>query len=268
MCSQALSAVGRRLVRAAPRAAAGFLRVGIVHQQHHECRRPGLRRNRAASCPASFLRRRLIAATTRGYVPQRQMCPFMPLTISASLGCGFLLSSPTAPRIMPGVHQPHCMASASMNASCTGCSLPSGARPSMVTIRLPAAGPDLRDARAVGCAVDQHRAGGALAFAAAVLGSGEVEIVAQDAEQGAIRIGIDPPFGPIDIQFGDPGHIVYSPPNSHTIADAPSPQALWPSSRTAGRARNVEREFHLVARHFPFEIQLHIVPIEAGIHRE
>ena len=29
-------------------------------------------------------------ATTRGYVPQRQMWPFMPVTISASLGFGFL----------------------------------------------------------------------------------------------------------------------------------------------------------------------------------
>ena len=59
------------------------------------------------------------------------------------VGCGLRCSNPTAPRIIPGVHQPHCRASASRNASCTGCSLPSGARPSMVTMRLPATLPTL-----------------------------------------------------------------------------------------------------------------------------
>ena len=59
--------------------------------------------------------------------------------MSASLGCGLLRNNPTAPRIIPGVHQPHWSASASRKACCTGCSLPSAASPSMVTIFLPAA---------------------------------------------------------------------------------------------------------------------------------
>src|SRR5262245_33799542 len=44
---------------------------------------------------------------------------------------------------MPGVHQPHCSASASRNACCIGWSLPSATSPSMVTIFLPAAAPAL-----------------------------------------------------------------------------------------------------------------------------
>jgi hypothetical protein len=44
-----------------------------------------------------------MARTTREYVPHRQMCPFMPLAISASLGFGVRPNSATAPRIIPGV---------------------------------------------------------------------------------------------------------------------------------------------------------------------
>jgi hypothetical protein len=43
-----------------------------------------------------------MARITRGYVPHRQMCPFMPTTISASLGFGLRANSDTAPRIIPG----------------------------------------------------------------------------------------------------------------------------------------------------------------------
>ena len=49
----------------------------------------------------------------------------------------------------------------------------------------------LGDARFGRLPLHQHRAGGALALAAAVLGAGQVEIVAQDAEQRTVRIGID-----------------------------------------------------------------------------
>src|ERR1017187_1482916 len=67
-------------------------------------------------------------------------------------------------------------------------------------------GRDLGGARTRSYAVDQDGAGGALALAAAILGSGEIQIVTKDAEQCAVRIGIDPPPGAIDIQFGNPGH--------------------------------------------------------------
>ena len=45
----------------------------------------------------------------------------------------------------------------------------------------------------MGCAIHQHGARGALSFAAAELGAGEIQVVAQDAEEGAVGVGIDPP---------------------------------------------------------------------------
>src|SRR5690606_25140 len=44
---------------------------------------------------------RLIALTMRGYVPQRQRCPFIAARISASLGSGFPSSSSAALMIIP-----------------------------------------------------------------------------------------------------------------------------------------------------------------------
>ena len=86
--------------------AARFLGIGIVGQQHHQ--------NAAASqyskeiAPADHARppyfdAARMAAVILGYVPQRQMWPFIPLTISASLGLGVRRSKDTAPMIMPGV---------------------------------------------------------------------------------------------------------------------------------------------------------------------
>src|SRR5215469_4391917 len=79
------------------------------------------------------------------------MWPSIPLTISASVGLGKRFSSPTAPRIIPGVHHPHCIAPSLRKASCTGCSLPPATRPSMVTIRLPATLPALVMHDFIGC---------------------------------------------------------------------------------------------------------------------
>ena len=50
---------------------------------------------------------------------------------------------------------------------------------------------DLRAARTLGDSIDEDGAGAALAFAAAVLGAGEVELVAQDGEQGPLRFSIN-----------------------------------------------------------------------------
>ncbi len=50
---------------------------------------------------------------------------------------------------------------------------------------------DLRAARTLGDSIDKHGASAALAFAAAVLGAGEVELVAEDGEQGPLRCSID-----------------------------------------------------------------------------
>jgi hypothetical protein len=58
-----------------------------------------------------------------------------------------------------------------------------------------------RDARPRRRPVDQHRAGPALALAAAVLAPGQIEIVAQNAEQTAIGLPIDLPASAINDQF-------------------------------------------------------------------
>src|SRR5690242_5833267 len=75
-----------------------------------------------------------------------------------------------------------------------GCDLPSGC------------GPHLDPARVRGHAVDQDGARAALAFATAVFGSGEIEIVAQHAEQRAVGIGVDTAAGSVDLEFGHRGH--------------------------------------------------------------
>src|SRR6266436_10358170 len=80
------------------------------------------------------------------------MLPFIPLTMSSLLGLGFLLSNALADMIIPDVQYAHCIASALMKASCSGCSLPSFSRPSMVTICLPAARPTCVVHERMGCA--------------------------------------------------------------------------------------------------------------------
>ena len=70
-----------------------------------------------------------------GYAPHRHRLPLENSRISASDPARPSASSPTADMIWPGVQNPHCRASCRMNASCTGCSRPSSARPSMVVTR-------------------------------------------------------------------------------------------------------------------------------------
>src|SRR6185503_18650172 len=103
----------------------------------------------------------------------------MPLTISASLGFGFFFRSPTAPRIIPGVHQPHCSASASRKACCIMQFAVGGCETFNRHDALARYRAYFRDAGTRGHAFDQHRARGALALAAAVFRSREIQIVAE-----------------------------------------------------------------------------------------
>src|SRR5205085_3538620 len=63
-----------------------------------------------------------IARSIFGYVPQRQRLPAIACLISSSLGLALAASSADAVTICPGVQKPHCVASASTNASTSGCS--------------------------------------------------------------------------------------------------------------------------------------------------
>src|SRR6185436_6834576 len=60
--------------------------------------------------------------------------------------------------------------------------------------------PDPRDAGAGAGAVEQHRAGAALPFAAAVAAAGEAEIVAEDGEEAVARLGVNLAILAIDAQ--------------------------------------------------------------------
>ena len=66
---------------------------------------------------------------------------------------------------------------------------------------LAADGTHARLARATGDAVQQDRAGAALPLAAAVLGPGEVQLVAQHAQQGPLGIGIHVTGDAVDDQL-------------------------------------------------------------------
>ena len=90
---------------------------------------------------------------------------------------------------MPGVQKPHCVPPCSTSACCSGCSSPPADKPldggDVAARRLQRqhqAGIDRR-------AVHQHRAGAAVAVAAAFLGAGQAEPVAQQVEQRVARVG-------------------------------------------------------------------------------
>ncbi len=57
-----------------------------------------------------------------------------------------------------------------------------------------------------GNAVHEDGAGGALTFAATVFATSEVEIVAENAEQGALFIRVNPVILAIYMKLGDPRH--------------------------------------------------------------
>src|SRR5882724_7053005 len=81
--------------------------------------------------------------------------------------------------------------------------------------------PDSADGGAAGTdreAIEQDGAGAALAFAAAVFGAGEAEVVAKDAEQGAFAIDVDPEVLPVHVKLSNPGHKTMGNPNRMTVS--------------------------------------------------
>ena len=85
--------------------------------------------------------------------------------------------------IWPGVQKPHCRPSWAMNASCTGCSL-SALRHAFDREDIGAVVTDReRKARIDPPSVDDDGAGAALAAVAALLGSGQIQPLAQQIEQ-------------------------------------------------------------------------------------
>ena len=98
--------------------------------------------------------------------------------------------TPTAEITWPGVQNPHWNASWSMNARCTGCSA-SGSRQSLHGRHLAAVGRRREHHAAVHpAAVEQDRARPAFAAVAALLGAGQVEVLAQQVQQRRARIDV------------------------------------------------------------------------------
>jgi hypothetical protein len=62
---------------------------------------------------------------------------------------------------------------------------------------------DIRDARMSRISVNQHRARAALTFAAAILAAGQIELIAQNAQQGSVRRGVNLVGFAVDLKFGD-----------------------------------------------------------------
>ena len=91
--------------------------------------------------------------------------------------------------ICPFWQKPHCGTCSSIQACCTGCSVPSLASPSSVVISPLTAG-RRRDARPNRRAVDDHRARPALAKSATKPRTLQAEIIAQDIEQRSRRVDI------------------------------------------------------------------------------
>ena len=111
---------------------------------------------------------------------------------SSRLGSGCVSSSETAASTMPGVQMPHCAPPHDRNASWTACSC--------VAVGDPLDRDDLARRRRApagtrqlftSCAVEQHRAGAALALAAAFLGAGQAQLLAQHVEQPRHRVRLD-----------------------------------------------------------------------------
>ena len=131
---------------------------------------------------------------------QRHSVPAMPSRICASVGCGFLSSSALAVMIWPFWQKPHCGTCSSIQACCSGCSLPS--------LREPFERRDLASARSdsgvmhdrIADAVDDHRARAALAEPAAEARALQAEIVAQDVEQRRRRLDVHRVRGAVDLQ--------------------------------------------------------------------
>src|SRR5271169_5871901 len=62
------------------------------------------------------------------------------------------------------------------------------------------------EARAHRLAIQQNSAGAALPFSTTVFRAGQIEVVAQNAEQASLRTGVHAPCGPVYIQFSYARH--------------------------------------------------------------
>lgn len=62
---------------------------------------------------------------------------------------------------------------------------------------------NIRDARMPQISVNEHRARAALAFATTIFAAGQVQLIAQNAQQGSVGRGVNLVRSAVYLQFGD-----------------------------------------------------------------
>ena len=108
---------------------------------------------------------------------------------------------------MPGVQKPHCRPCLFQNASCSGCSVPfGGARPSIVVTSRAVDLDREAGARLDGDAVEEHRAGAALARVAADLGAGHAAEIANEVHEQCARLDLAVETAAVDGNADADGH--------------------------------------------------------------
>src|SRR6266853_1423815 len=188
--------------------------------------------------PPAASRTPRITARMFGYAAHRQILPLIHSAISASSPAWPSSSSFTADMIWPGVQYPHWNASCSTNASCTGCSPPSAARPSIVVTSRPSqvtasvrhASTRLPSTRTVHAPQQPRR--GRNAKRASQLRWCQLPRQLQQGQRVAARLGDEPLLHPLIQRPRDhrgqqlPGVTVTQPPDSQFRQTAELPARL------------------------------------------
>ena len=128
----------------------------------------------------------LIASIILVYPVHRHRLPASASRISCSVGSGFSSSSAFADMITPGPQNPHCSEPFSSNSLLHRVQPLLVASPSMVSTSRPSACPASIRHELTAFAVDDHRAGAAVADVATELRARETELVAQHPEKGGL----------------------------------------------------------------------------------
>ena len=167
------------------------------------------------------------------------MLPAIAARISSRVGCGLAASSAVAETICPGVQKPHCSPSSATKACCSG-RQPAG-RDALDRHDRPAVnGADEHQAGVDRHPVEQHGAGPAGALAAAELGPGQPEVVAQHAREPPRRIDVELVALAVDVEI-DP----------HRGESMPAMPLQLVGARTAERSTSTRVHDHAFRRRAP-----------------
>ena len=173
-------------------------------------------RARAGQCLAPAVRRLVgahsvtvsdVAAATASqiwlYPPHRHRLPDRPSRISAAVTRAWRESSASADMTIPGMQNPHCTPPPARNASWSRLKRAVGAQPFDRGHGPPVHLDGKHETGVDALTVNEHRAGAALSFGAALLRAGQSEVVAKDVEEGAMDGNLEHLGPPIDDRRDD-----------------------------------------------------------------